>query len=47
MISLENNLIDFVFEKSSVKLSVGIILCGLDDVLDDEEDEDEFLLFFI
>ncbi|XP_027044941.1 kinesin-like protein KIF13B [Pocillopora damicornis] len=40
-ISLENNLIDFASEKSSAKPSVGITLRGLDDALDDEEDEDE------
>lgn len=40
-ISLENNLIDFASEKSSAKPSVGITLRGLDDGLDDEEDEDE------
>lgn len=40
-ISLENNLINFASEKSSAKPSVGITLRGLDDALDDEEDEDE------
>ncbi|XP_022806565.1 kinesin-like protein KIF13B [Stylophora pistillata] len=46
-ISLGNNLIDLASEKSNAKPSMGITLRGLDDALDDEEDEDELSTLLI